>query len=31
MVQTKTHGGTIKMETKKGVIAEFIIQLQAYS
>ncbi len=27
MVQTKAHGGEIKVETKEGEGAEFIIQL----
>ncbi len=27
MVQTKAHGGELKVETKEGEFAEFIIQL----
>jgi signal transduction histidine kinase len=27
MVQTKAHGGEIKLETKEGEGAEFVIQL----
>lgn len=30
MVQTKAHGAEIKVETKEGEIAEFIIQLPAF-